>query len=85
MTEKHSADALDELLAPYACRNEEDLDRWLIEPGTPPELAAAMRYSASGQVGQYHSSPPRLLLLLMPYSPLKIVMTAIRGHLRLPL
>jgi geranylgeranyl pyrophosphate synthase len=32
------------LLAPYADRCNEYLDRWLIEPGVPDGLAAAMRY-----------------------------------------
>jgi len=37
-------ESLGELLKPYAETIERDLERWLIEPGTPPELAEVMRY-----------------------------------------
>ena len=39
---------LGSLLAPLAGRVEKDLRRWLVEKGTPPELAKAMRYCALG-------------------------------------
>ncbi len=42
------ANALDELLSPYAHRTEADLRRWLVEPGVPAELADAMRYCTTG-------------------------------------
>jgi farnesyl diphosphate synthase len=48
MTKKRGKDPLTELLAPYADRTESDLKRWLVEPGTPGELAEAMRYCALG-------------------------------------
>ena len=48
MADKHATDALQELIAPYARRAEADLRQWLVEPGTPPELAEAMRYCALG-------------------------------------
>lgn len=37
--------SLADLLAPQAVAVEADLERWLVEPGTPDELAEAMRYS----------------------------------------
>ena len=37
-----------EILAPLAERIELDLKRWLVEDGTPPELAEAMRYCVLG-------------------------------------
>lgn len=46
MADSDTSNALRELIAPYALRNEADLRRWLVEPGTPPELAEAMRYCA---------------------------------------
>ena len=45
MTDDTTTADLSGLLAPYAQRCREHLDRWLIEPGVPQELAAAMRYS----------------------------------------
>jgi len=40
--------SLSEFLAPYARRAEADLERWLVEPEAPAELAEAMRYCALG-------------------------------------
>jgi len=39
---------LEDLLAPYARRTEQVLQRWLIEPGTPKSLADAMGYCVFG-------------------------------------
>ncbi len=44
MTDDTTIADLGGLLAPYAKRCGEYLDRWLIEPGVPEELAAVMRY-----------------------------------------
>ena len=44
MSEKTSEKQLADLLAPYAVAIEADLERWLVQPGTPPPLAEAMRY-----------------------------------------
>jgi farnesyl diphosphate synthase len=41
-------DQLDQLLQPYAERVDSDLRLWLIEPGTPGELAEAMSYCVLG-------------------------------------
>jgi geranylgeranyl pyrophosphate synthase len=48
MTQQQSTRSLADLLAPAARRVEEDLDRWLVEPDVPGELAEAMRYCAQG-------------------------------------
>ena len=45
MTDDTTTADLSGLLAPYAQRCREYLDRWLIEPGVPQELAAVMQYS----------------------------------------
>ena len=37
-------ESLSKLLAPFAAQSELYLERWLVEPGTPAELAEAMRY-----------------------------------------
>jgi len=47
-SETRAAEALSELLAPYAARAEVDLRRWLVEPDTPEALAEAMRYCVLG-------------------------------------
>ncbi|HUT57443.1 MAG TPA: farnesyl diphosphate synthase [Phycisphaerae bacterium] len=39
---------MSDLLAPHAARVEGDLHRWLVERGTPDELAEAMRYCVDG-------------------------------------
>ncbi|MBC8373398.1 MAG: polyprenyl synthetase family protein [Planctomycetes bacterium] len=44
MTDDAAIADLGDLLAPYAKRCDEFLDRWLIEPGVPENLATAMRY-----------------------------------------
>jgi geranylgeranyl pyrophosphate synthase len=44
MTNDSTIANLTALLAPYADRCNEYLNRWLIEPGVPDDLAAAMRY-----------------------------------------
>ncbi len=44
MTKQQAIDALGDLLRPCACRCEEDLRRYLIEPHVPEVLAEAMRY-----------------------------------------
>jgi geranylgeranyl pyrophosphate synthase len=44
MTDDSTIANLGGFLAPYAQRCSEYLDRWLIEPGVPENLAAAMRY-----------------------------------------
>ena len=44
MSDTTSKTTLADLLAPQAVTLEDDLERWLIEPGTPDELAEAMRY-----------------------------------------
>ncbi len=48
MTQKQQADALEDLLAPYAAVVEGDLAAWLVEPDVPAALAEAMRYCALG-------------------------------------
>jgi geranylgeranyl diphosphate synthase type II len=48
MTQKQSTGSLADLLAPAARQVEEDLDRWLLEPGVPAELAEAMHYCTEG-------------------------------------
>jgi len=48
MTDKQIAESLGELLAPYAARIEADLESWVVELLTPPELAEAMRYCVLG-------------------------------------
>ena len=48
MTGQQCTKNLAELLAPYARACEADIERWLIEPGTPGPLAEAMRYCALG-------------------------------------
>ena len=45
---KSSKLRLGELLSPYAAKAEADLARWAVQPGTPPELAQAMRYCTLG-------------------------------------
>lgn len=44
MTSQTSSMTLRALLQPYVLECEENLHRWLVEPGTPDELAEAMRY-----------------------------------------
>jgi len=48
MTKKHGAEALDELLAPYARQSEADLRQWLVEQAAPATLAEALKYSVLG-------------------------------------
>jgi len=48
MTDAGPPDPLAALLGPNASRAEADLERYLVEPGTPPELAEAVRYCALG-------------------------------------
>ena len=48
MSAKQTIESLGALLAPYVRRAEADLACWLVEPGTPPELAEAMRYCLAG-------------------------------------
>ena len=51
MTDRTTTDettSLAELLSPCAKRAEADLQRWLVEPDTPPALAEAMRYCVLG-------------------------------------
>ena len=48
MTQQDATLTVNELLAPYAARCEEDLDRLLVEPDTPEALAEAMRYCVLG-------------------------------------
>jgi geranylgeranyl pyrophosphate synthase len=48
MTNKTHIATLAELLEPYAEQVETDLERWLVEPGTPAELAQAMQYCVAG-------------------------------------
>lgn len=48
MTLNQQSTSLAELTQPYAIRAKAAIERWLIEPGCPPELAEAMRYSALG-------------------------------------
>jgi geranylgeranyl pyrophosphate synthase len=42
------AESLTQLLAPYAHLCREDLQRWLVEPDVPEDLAQAMRYCIEG-------------------------------------
>ncbi len=48
MTRDTKTPSAAELLAPWSQRVEADLARWLIEDGTAPELAEAMRYCVLG-------------------------------------
>ncbi len=48
MTENENTQTLAELLSPHVTAMEANIDRWLIEPGTPAELAEAMRYCMTG-------------------------------------
>lgn len=48
MADEEKAAPIGDLLAPYAGRVESDLERWLVEPGTPESLAEAMRYCVLG-------------------------------------
>jgi len=48
MTQDECTETLGELLAPLARRVEADLERHLVEPGTPDALAEAMRYCVLG-------------------------------------
>ena len=48
MAEKTCNDSLAGLIAPYGRQVMADLDLWLVEPGTPAELAEAMRYCVLG-------------------------------------
>lgn len=48
MTRQGNSPTLGELLEPFAQRCEQDLGRWLIEPGVPGTLAEAMRYCTLG-------------------------------------
>ena len=48
MAKKVCVAPVGDLLAPHAVRVERNLHRWLVEPGTPEELAEAMRYCAAG-------------------------------------
>ena len=47
MTE-HRTQSIGELLSPYAARLADDLERHLVEPGTPESLAEAMCYCTRG-------------------------------------
>ncbi len=46
MTRRLNYSSINELLAPYARRAQEDMRRWLVPEGTPDELARAMEYCA---------------------------------------
>lgn len=48
MADKTETKTLSELLSPHARQAEADLDRWLVEDGTPAALAQAMRYCVLG-------------------------------------
>jgi len=48
MTKEQPGDRLGPLLGPHARACQRDIDLWLIEPGTPAELAEAMRYCIEG-------------------------------------
>lgn len=48
MTEIECTETLEELLARHVVATEASIDRWLIQPGTPAELAEAMRYCIAG-------------------------------------
>ncbi|MFP4354464.1 MAG: polyprenyl synthetase family protein [Phycisphaerae bacterium] len=48
MPQPAQSGTLSDLLEPYARRCAADLGDWLIEPGTPPELAEAMTYCTAG-------------------------------------
>ena len=48
MADRNKVASIGELLAPYARRVEADVDRWLVEDGTPEALAEAMRYCVLG-------------------------------------
>ena len=48
MTKTARTASAGEIIAPLAERIELDLQRWLVEEGTPPELAEAMRYCVLG-------------------------------------
>ena len=47
-TQPQTQPILSELLGPYAPAIEQDLQRWLVEEGTPATLAQAMRYCCLG-------------------------------------
>ncbi|MCE5326709.1 MAG: polyprenyl synthetase family protein [Planctomycetaceae bacterium] len=48
MTQERTTRTLHDLLGPCGRRFEGDLAKWLVEPGTPESLAAAMRYCTEG-------------------------------------
>jgi len=44
MKQAQSANALGEILAPYVCQVDRDLESWLVEPAAPASLAEGMAY-----------------------------------------
>ena len=48
MSKQASISTLGQLLGPYVRMSEQDLAKWVVEDGTPPSLAEAMRYCVLG-------------------------------------